>query len=136
MADLSRGDEDCVGSDVMIAQIIDKVLSAHAIQGLVCPRNWPAQRVVGPECSIQQFLDVMLWFIQVHRDFFFDHLTFFGDFTGSETGVQQHIHQDFKQLGEMLMCGSGMNTDRKSTRLNSSHSSISYAVFCLKKKKK
>src|SRR5689334_24460680 len=27
------------------------------------------------------------------------------------------------------------NPDRKSTRLNSSHSSISYAVFCLKKKK-
>ena len=26
--------------------------------------------------------------------------------------------------------------DRKSTRLNSSHVSISYAVFCLKKKKK
>src|SRR2546430_8505615 len=26
------------------------------------------------------------------------------------------------------------NTDRKSTRLNSSHSQISYAVFCLKKK--
>src|SRR2546430_15677543 len=26
--------------------------------------------------------------------------------------------------------------DRKSTRLNSSHSQISYAVFCLKKKKK
>src|SRR5689334_23853535 len=34
---------------------------------------------------------------------------------------------------------SGISTatprDRKSTRLNSSHSSISYAVFCLKKKK-
>src|SRR2546430_7363173 len=28
------------------------------------------------------------------------------------------------------------NLDRKSTRLNSSHSQISYAVFCLKKKKK
>src|SRR5689334_24636138 len=28
------------------------------------------------------------------------------------------------------------NEDRKSTRLNSSHSSISYAVFCLKKKTK
>src|SRR2546430_6889649 len=27
------------------------------------------------------------------------------------------------------------NPDRKSTRLNSSHSQISYAVFCLKKKK-
>src|SRR6267143_6202486 len=30
----------------------------------------------------------------------------------------------------------GVVLDRKSTRLNSSHSSISYAVFCLKKKKK
>src|SRR3712207_8831453 len=28
------------------------------------------------------------------------------------------------------------NPDRKSTRLNSSHANISYAVFCLKKKKK
>src|SRR5438309_11496959 len=28
-----------------------------------------------------------------------------------------------------------LRLDRKSTRLNSSHSSISYAVFCLKKKK-
>src|SRR5206468_11383971 len=31
---------------------------------------------------------------------------------------------------------SGGETDRKSTRLNSSHDQISYAVFCLKKKKK
>src|SRR5690348_17891302 len=29
-----------------------------------------------------------------------------------------------------------LDTDRKSTRLNSSHPSISYAVFCLKKKTK
>src|SRR2546430_4160038 len=35
---------------------------------------------------------------------------------------------------ELLMTVKG--TDRKSTRLNSSHSQISYAVFCLKKKKK
>src|SRR5438034_8469489 len=31
---------------------------------------------------------------------------------------------------------SGAQIDRKSTRLNSSHTVISYAVFCLKKKKK
>src|SRR5688572_32373085 len=31
---------------------------------------------------------------------------------------------------------SACRSDRKSTRLNSSHSQISYAVFCLKKKKK
>src|SRR5438445_2016139 len=30
----------------------------------------------------------------------------------------------------------GKGKDRKSTRLNSSHANISYAVFCLKKKKK
>src|SRR5258707_3693121 len=30
----------------------------------------------------------------------------------------------------------GAREDRKSTRLNSSHANISYAVFCLKKKKK
>src|SRR3712207_8571292 len=32
--------------------------------------------------------------------------------------------------------GSDPRQDRKSTRLNSSHANISYAVFCLKKKKK
>src|SRR5688572_31105555 len=31
--------------------------------------------------------------------------------------------------------GESCHSDRKSTRLNSSHSQISYAVFCLKKKK-
>src|SRR5699024_11460674 len=36
---------------------------------------------------------------------------------------------------EMVLCGklSNLLVDRKSTRLNSSHVSISYAVFCLKK---
>src|SRR5258708_13061889 len=33
-------------------------------------------------------------------------------------------------------CPDRRNPDRKSTRLNSSHQIISYAVFCLKKKKK
>src|SRR3712207_7472125 len=32
--------------------------------------------------------------------------------------------------------GPGSGSDRKSTRLNSSHANISYAVFCLKKKKR
>src|SRR5207249_8012112 len=36
-------------------------------------------------------------------------------------------------LDKVCLLGCG---DRKSTRLNSSHVSISYAVFCLKKKKK
>src|SRR3712207_7048478 len=36
------------------------------------------------------------------------------------------------QIGMRLVCEPGR--DRKSTRLNSSHANISYAVFCLKKK--
>src|SRR2546422_7927947 len=41
-------------------------------------------------------------------------------------------------LSEGLIMQTGLihGTDRKSTRLNSSHGYISYAVFCLKKKKK
>src|SRR5207249_10233225 len=38
--------------------------------------------------------------------------------------------------GEVLQPRNSRHQDRKSTRLNSSHVSISYAVFCLKKKKK
>src|SRR5688572_31335408 len=44
-----------------------------------------------------------------------------------------------KVTSESLRQAAGQVTkalDRKSTRLNSSHSQISYAVFCLKKKKK
>src|SRR2546430_13240468 len=45
--------------------------------------------------------------------------------------------QIFIDLRGYLMGKSGSTEpDRKSTRLNSSHSQISYAVFCLKKKKK
>src|SRR5690242_21084418 len=35
----------------------------------------------------------------------------------------------------ITLCQAKPGEDRKSTRLNSSHMSISYAVFCLKKKK-
>src|SRR5689334_25061720 len=40
------------------------------------------------------------------------------------------------QHNDTIYDTAGCVEDRKSTRLNSSHSSISYAVFCLKKKKK
>src|SRR2546428_14177986 len=40
------------------------------------------------------------------------------------------------RLPQFLGLLDGYRQDRKSTRLNSSHDQISYAVFCLKKKKK
>src|SRR5690348_17921901 len=46
------------------------------------------------------------------------------------------LREKFTQLGIPATWSSGRGgQDRKSTRLNSSHPSISYAVFCLKKKK-
>src|SRR3712207_8169399 len=41
-----------------------------------------------------------------------------------------------QQLAAVLREGGRGHSDRKSTRLNSSHANISYAVFCLKKKYK
>src|SRR5688572_31407004 len=49
------------------------------------------------------------------------------------------VQDDVSDHGPMVGRGNALlewPEDRKSTRLNSSHSQISYAVFCLKKKKK
>src|SRR2546429_5893458 len=44
------------------------------------------------------------------------------------------IKQPHNDDGKLLFLPVGKREDRKSTRLNSSHGYISYAVFCLKKK--
>src|SRR5437762_11382676 len=59
--------------------------------------------------------------------------------------VEERQHVTRRALQKHVGCGQNLATyvalashlqDRKSTRLNSSHRCISYAVFCLKKKKK
>src|SRR5205809_4430082 len=45
-------------------------------------------------------------------------------------------HPDLVPCGDTRCSNAESRIDRKSTRLNSSHGYISYAVFCLKKKKK
>src|SRR5207249_9061003 len=58
----------------------------------------------------------------------------------SEVGIEKvltevnSLRQRLAMLKEELVRANQSLTDRKSTRLNSSHVSISYAVFCLKKK--
>src|SRR3712207_7360259 len=56
----------------------------------------------------------------------------------------ERIHRSIEELGgkprskhhEIYLSDFRRTKDRKSTRLNSSHANISYAVFCLKKKNK
>src|SRR3712207_7398027 len=58
--------------------------------------------------------------------------------TGSfkDRGMTMAISKAVEEGAQAVICASTGNTrDRKSTRLNSSHANISYAVFCLKKKK-
>src|SRR3712207_7274960 len=50
-------------------------------------------------------------------------------------GMRQKSPRDRRRLGRSGQQDTRHERDRKSTRLNSSHANISYAVFCLKKKK-
>src|SRR2546430_6708423 len=53
------------------------------------------------------------------------------------SNVRPHPQQQLHEAGSgRIDADIAQQQDRKSTRLNSSHSQISYAVFCLKKKKK
>src|SRR5580693_9773535 len=83
-------------------------------------------------------------------DFFFFFFFFFNDTATTEIYTLS-LHDALPILGDLgigepaarlgllqrkrLELARRLAADRKSTRLNSSHSSISYAVFCLKKKK-
>src|SRR3712207_8716899 len=49
---------------------------------------------------------------------------------GAQGAAGRRLHRSDRPGGDR-----GEELDRKSTRLNSSHANISYAVFCLKKKK-
>src|SRR2546427_2684617 len=84
------------------------------------------------------------------RSTLFPYTTLFRSWRKGSPAVRRRILDDpelfFKtqrQAQEKAPAGAGaellrdleMVLDRKSTRLNSSHSQISYAVFCLKKKK-
>src|SRR5256885_14585348 len=56
--------------------------------------------------------------------------------SGASSGIGRAIAELLANRGYRVFAGvrASATTDRKSTRLNSSHLVISYAVFCLKKK--
>src|SRR2546430_11772119 len=78
----------------------------------------------GAECPVQALARPVLPFV-----WDFAEANPWSDSTGSLLSQAQRVEDAI-----LPICGLGLS-DRKSTRLNSSHSQISYAVFCLKKKK-
>src|SRR2546427_8847722 len=66
------------------------------------------------------------------RSTLFPYTTLFRSDRGRPQGRSVSAHTE---IGSWGMVAARWARDRKSTRLNSSHSQISYAVFCLKKKK-
>src|SRR2546422_2415022 len=71
------------------------------------------------------------------RSTLFPYTTLFRSYIGTQ-GILQGTYETFGACARKHFGGTLAEStrDRKSTRLNSSHGYISYAVFCLKKKKK
>src|SRR2546430_6138583 len=67
------------------------------------------------------------------RSTLFPYTTLFRSVFGGAIAVPGGNYREYLIAG-ILVQSLGFGLDRKSTRLNSSHSQISYAVFCLKKK--
>src|SRR5258708_35125719 len=85
--------------------------------------------------SISSGFLLFFFFLMIRRpprSTLFPYTTLFRSLAGLfRQGLESHIIDDH-QVGLQVTA----QGDRKSTRLNSSHQIISYAVFCLKKKKK
>src|SRR5207248_11528056 len=100
------------------------------------------------------YLPFLILFSQKHRTTLFPYTTLFRSRSGLEKGriiesVRVGTSEDGISAKKVVSVGTGVQEhqvatlttflaeiDRKSTRLNSSHRTISYAVFCLKKKNK
>src|SRR3712207_6862750 len=69
------------------------------------------------------------------RSTLFPYTTLFRSETHDPRGSPGRPRMEVRPVDRTSGALQGASPDRKSTRLNSSHANISYAVFCLKKKK-
>src|SRR5207302_10782858 len=90
-----------------------------------------------------RLLCYLLFFLMIRRpprSTLFPYTTLFRsvEAVAARLAAQPDLHTALQLIGDprLVEPAGGDRRDRKSTRLNSSHVKISYAVFCLKKKKK
>src|SRR5438445_10737478 len=84
------------------------------------------------------FIRLVFFFLMIRRppsSTLFPYTTLFRSCRGPRTTADGRS-RPHPAAGAAVGVGQRLQRDRKSTRLNSSHANISYAVFCLKKKKK
>src|SRR5207249_11091387 len=85
------------------------------------------------------FFDFLFFFLMLRRpprSTLFPYTTLFRSVCAGVASVFTGLSaRDWRELVALRRYKTNPTADRKSTRLNSSHVSISYAVFCLKKKK-
>src|SRR2546426_1622109 len=102
---------------------------------------------MSPRCSTTPFIIPLLcffFFLMIRRpprSTLFPYTTLFRSLASREREIRQRRARRSQQRrsdapGELRLRAQLHARDRKSTRLNSSHLVISYAVFCLKKKKR
>src|SRR5207245_8914935 len=88
------------------------------------------------DATLGYFFSLLVFFLLLRpppRSTLFPYTTLF-----RSTGLTERLKAVLTAFGpeDQRLTPQQVGVDRKSTRLNSSHGSISYAVFCLKKKKK
>src|SRR2546427_7388558 len=90
-----------------------------------------------PRSTLFPYTTLFRSYVTTDRDAEFHQLAYLDLATKKHTALTGHITWGVKDF-DLSRDGKWLAfvTDRKSTRLNSSHSQISYAVFCLKKKNK
>src|SRR5437588_11081643 len=90
-------------------------------------------------CRVLALLPPFLFFLMIRRpprSTLFPYTTLFRSRGSGSRGPGRAHARPAPGPGACRTGTCGRSRDRKSTRLNSSHTVISYAVFCLKKKKK
>src|SRR5690606_38257504 len=119
---------------------IDSLLKAARQNAAEVAKQEEIKRVAEESAAAEEYQSVLLSDAQSNLDNANENLNLVWNSTTKEIRDQllseQRIWLKKRNLECKLESSNAENPDRKSTRLNSSHVKISYAVFCLKKKKK